>query len=188
MVIIDKEFKKNVGLRLKSLRKLNGLTILGLIDKLQSDYFIDVDEKSIRRYETGEFLPKIDNLICLSDLFSVSIDYLLFGKETSDDNSCTYYDNFKRLNRLIYSLSAKLVENEATGRYYLELWEEEFKLYWERINNFGVEKNYFYEKRDELPVFTLKDLDNLFIDFIKYKEQLTPTKERFDKFLSNQEI
>ena len=187
-MVINEEFKLNVGIRLNELRKKNKLTINELIEKLQNEYYIDIDEKSIRRYEKGEFLPKIDNLICLAEIFNTSLDYIIYGRETSDDNSFTYYDNFKRLNRLIYSLSVNFVKDDATGKCYLELWEDESKLYWERLNTFGKNDNYKFEKRNRLSKFSLKELDVLIEDFADYKEQLLPTKARFDAWLENQGI
>ena len=187
-MVINEEFKLKVGIRLNELRKKNKLTINELIEKLQNEYYIDIDEKSIRRYEKGEFLPKIDNLICLAEIFNTSLDYIIYGRETSDDNSFTYYDNFKRLNRLIYSLSVNFVKDDATGKCYLELWEDESKLYWERLNTFGKNDNYKFEKRNELSKFSLKELDVLIEDFADYKEQLLPTKARFDAWLENQGI
>lgn len=188
MLILDEKYKATVGERLKQLRKTNNYTINALLEKMQNEYYIEIDEKSIRRYEKGEFLPKIDNLICLAEIFNTSLDYIIYGKETSDDNSFTYYDNFKRLNRLLYSLSVNFVKNNETGKCYLELWEDEFKVYWERINTFGVNNNYFFEKRLENPYFSVKDLDKLVEDFSKYEEQLLPTKERFDSFITSQGI
>lgn len=188
MITIDDNFKQAVGARLKNLRKKHNLTIDNLVDKLQNNYYIDIDEKSIRRYEKGDFLPKIDNLICFAELFNTSLDYIVLGKEMSDDNSFTYYDNFKRLNRLIYSLSVNFVKNETTGKCYLDLWEDESKLYWERLNSFGINDNYKFEKRHEKPKFSLKELDLIIEDFADYKEQLLPTKERFDAWLKSQGI
>ena len=187
-MVINEEFKLKVGIRLKELRNKNKLTINELIEKLQNEYYIDIDEKSIRRYEKGEFLPKIDNLICLAEIFNTSLDYIIYGRETSDDNSFTYYDNFKRLNRLIYSLSVNFVKDDATGKCYLELWEDESKLYWERLNTFGKNDNYKFEKRNRLSKFSLKELDVLIEDFADYKEQLLPTKARYDAWLKNQGI
>lgn len=89
----------SVGIRLKELRNKYKLTIDDLLDRLQDEHNVVIDEKSIRRYENGEFLPKIDNLICLSEIFNTTLDYIIYGKETSDDNSFTYYDNFKRLKK-----------------------------------------------------------------------------------------
>ena len=187
-MVINEEFKLKVGIRLKELRNKNKLTINELIEKLQNEYYIDIDEKSIRRYEKGEFLPKIDNLICLAEIFNTSLDYIIYGRETSDDNSFTWYDNFKRLNRLIYSLSVNFVKDNDTGKCYLELWEDESKLYWERLNTFGKNDNYKFEKRNELSKFSLKELDVLIEDFADYKEQLLPTKARYDAWLKNQGI
>ena len=187
-MIINEEFKSKVGKRLKDLRIKNKLTIDDLLEKLQIDHCIAIDEKSIRRYEKGEFLPKIDNLICLAEIFNTTLDYIIYGKETSDDNSFTYYDNFKRLNRLIYSLSVNFLKDESTGKCYLELWEEESKIYWERLNTFAINDDYNFEKRNAIPKFSLKELDLLIEDFAEYKEQLLPTKERFDVFLESQGI
>lgn len=183
MITIDENLKKEVGARLRSLRVSNKLSIDALIDKLQNEYYLDIDEKTIRRYEKGEFLPKIDNLICFAELFNSSLDYIIYGKETSNDNSFTYYDNFKRLNRLIYSLSVNFVKDNKTGKCYLELWEDEFKVYWERLNSFGVSENYLFEKRNANPVFDVKKLDDLFDDFKIYTEQLSPTLNRYNKML-----
>ena len=187
-MVINEDFKKRVGARLKELRNKNNLTISILLEKLQNEYYIDIDEKSIRRYEKGEFLPKLDNLICLSEIFNTTLDYIIYGKETSDDNSFTYYDNFKRLNRLIYSLAVNFVRNNSTGKCYLELWEDESKLYWERLNTYGSNDNYKFEKRNEPPKISLKELDLLIEDFAEYKEQLLPTKERYDSYLESQGI
>ena len=187
-MIINEEFKLSVGKRLKELRNKNKLTIGDLVEKLQNEHYIDIDEKSIRRYEKGEFLPKIDNLICLAEIFKTTLDYIIYGKETSDDNSFTYYDNFKRLNRLIYSLAVNFLKDEKTGKCYLELWEDEAKLYWERLNNFGINDNYKFEKRNATPKFSLNELDLLIEDFAEYDEQLLPTKKRFDAWIKSQGI
>ena len=102
MITIDETFKKSIGNRLKELRKQKAYTVDTLVGKCNKLY-IDIDEKTIRRYEKGEFIPKIDNLIAFSEIYGVSLDYLIFGNETSDDNSYRWKDNLKRLNRLIFS-------------------------------------------------------------------------------------
>ena len=62
MTIINDDFKKNVGKRLQELREQKGLTIKDVVELLSRDYYCGIDEKSIRRYEKGEFLPKIDKI------------------------------------------------------------------------------------------------------------------------------
>jgi hypothetical protein len=89
---------------------------------------------------------------------------------------------------LIFSLSVNFVKDNATGKCYLELWEDEAKLYWERLSNYGVNDNYNFEKRNALPEISLKELDLLFEDFLEYKEQLLPTKERFNAWLKSQGV
>ena len=43
-MIINEEFKVNVGKRLKELRNKNKLTIDDLVEKLQNEHYIDIDE------------------------------------------------------------------------------------------------------------------------------------------------
>ena len=174
MAIIDETFTKDLGERLKELREKLGLTQEGLAEKVK------VDVLTVSRWERGETLPKVDNIVYLSDFFGVTTDYILYGKETSDDNSFTWYDNFKRLNRLIYSMSAHITEDNNIVR--IEFWEDEAKVYYEKVKSFSLEKNYKFENRDEKADFSIDDLDNLFCDYKKYTEQLVPVapKRVFD--------
>ncbi|MBO5040021.1 MAG: helix-turn-helix transcriptional regulator [Clostridia bacterium] len=158
-----------------------------LVEILSNEYLVDIDKKSIQRYENGEFLPKIDNLIALAEFFDSTLDYIVYGKETSDDNSFTYYDAFKRLNRLIFSLSIDLVKDND-GKIYIQLCDEEAKVYWERINTYGAGKNYSFDVRNGDPTINVKDMDELFSDFTKYKEQLLPNMDRFVKLLKTRGI
>ena len=186
MMIIDEEFSKNLGKRLRELRNKSKLSIEKVVDAFFARN-VDINEKTIRRNESGENIPSVDNLLCYADIYETSLDYIVAGKETSDDNSTTWYDNFKRLNRLVYSLAVGFYKH-ADGRCFLELWDEEAKVYFERINNFGVSKNYMFEVRGEGPMFTIKELDNLIEDFSQYKEQLQPNLERYNKMLLNMGI
>ena len=186
MIVINDEFKTGVGKRLRKLREGQELTINEVVERLSNNYFLDVDEKSIRRYEKGEFLPKIDNLICLAELYDTTLDYIVYGKETSDDNSFTWYDTFKRLNRLIYPLTLGFGKDSEDGKIYLELWDDEAKVYYDRIQSFGVDKNYMYVHKGIDPNYKVKEMDALFEDFKNYKEQLTPNKERQFKYLKSQ--
>ena len=51
MLTIDENFKINVGVRLKQLRENKHYTINKLLEIMQNDYYVEIDEKSIRRYE-----------------------------------------------------------------------------------------------------------------------------------------
>lgn len=41
----------------------------------------NVSRQAVTKWENNEGIPKIDNLIELADIFNVSLDYLLRGKE-----------------------------------------------------------------------------------------------------------
>ena len=183
-MIINEEFKKSVGTRLKELRNKNKLTISDLLEKLQNEHYIDFDEKSIRRYEKGDFLPKIDNLICLAELYDTTLDYIVYGKETSDDNSFTWYDNFKRLNRLLYTMQVKMLrDREKVSDVYLKLLDDEAKEWFGIIVRYiENRKNMFTLKGLEKEI-AVKDLDALFKEFKKDRTQLLPIEEKVRRSL-----
>lgn len=64
--------------KLISLRKKTGLSQEELADRL------GVSRQAISRWELGSTLPDAPNLLKLSDLFGVSIDYLLRDGEESE--------------------------------------------------------------------------------------------------------
>ena len=168
---------KEIGKRLRALREKHGLTRDKLVEKIEVKCYSAISTTSIQRYEDGEILPKIDNLICFAEFFDTTLDYIIFGKETSNDNSFTYYDNFKRINRLIYSLSAYLAKDDS-GKCHLIFWEEEFNRLYERLDNFAGDDDYDFLKRGKDTKMSLETLDSLIEDFREDKEQLLPTPER----------
>ena len=179
MIVVNDEFKTGVGKRLRKLREGQELTINEVVERLSNNYFLDVDEKSIRRYEKGEFLPKIDNLICLAELYDTTLDYIVYGKETSDDNSFTWYDNFKRLNRLLYTMQVQMLrDGEKVSDVYLKLLDGEAKEWFGRIERYiENRKNMFTHKGLEKEI-AVKDLDALFKEFKKDPTQLLPIDEK----------
>lgn len=61
--------------KLVSLRKAKGLSQMKLAEKM------NVSRQAISRWETGAAIPSSENLKYLSDLYSVSLDYLLSDRE-----------------------------------------------------------------------------------------------------------
>mgnify|MGYP002524712835 CR=1 FL=1 len=188
MTIIDEKFKKEFGSRLQALRKNKNLTIDKFVETLSNEFHLDMDEKSVRRYECGEYLPKIDNLIAISEYFGVSLDFLIYGKQTSDDNSYTWQDTFKRLNRLIFSaVLIPWMENNKNspfyGKYYFTSYDEEVSVYMERLLSFTKDKNYNFEVRRKSPFFDIQDYDHLIGDFGEYTDDLRPSPKRMDDVL-----
>ena len=67
----------NFSEKLLTLRKANELTQEQLAEKL------DVSRQSISKWESGQGNPEIDNVIKLTEIYDVSADYILLGKESS---------------------------------------------------------------------------------------------------------
>jgi transcriptional regulator with XRE-family HTH domain len=179
MIVVNDEFKTGVGKRLRKLREGQELTINEVVERLSNNYFLDVDEKSIRRYEKGKFLPKIDNLICLAELYDTTLDYIVYGKETSDDNSFTWYDNFKRLNRLLYTMQVQMLrDGEKVSDVYLKLLDGEAKEWFSRIERFIESKRLMATRNERGEITGVMELDALFEDFAKDHTQLLPIEER----------
>lgn len=68
---METETARNLPAKLVSLRKQKGITQMELAEKL------NVSRQAISRWEVGLAVPTTDNLKVLSELYGVSINYLL---------------------------------------------------------------------------------------------------------------
>lgn len=68
----------NLQDKLVQLRKKNGLSQLELAEAL------DVSRQAISKWELGTAIPTLENLVSLSKLYGVSVDYLVNDEATSD--------------------------------------------------------------------------------------------------------
>ena len=64
----------SLGKTIAKLRKKNGMTQLQLASR------INVSDKTVSKWENGNGFPEISILPVLSDVFGVTIDYLLKGE------------------------------------------------------------------------------------------------------------
>lgn len=71
---------QKVGRFLKELRKENNMTQEQLGER------IGVTNKTISRWETGNYMPPVENLKLLSDIYQVSINEILAGERLAQDN------------------------------------------------------------------------------------------------------
>lgn len=62
--------------KLFELRKKTGMTQNDLAEKL------NVSRQAVSRWEIGTAMPDVDNLVAMSELFGVSLDYLLKDDQT----------------------------------------------------------------------------------------------------------
>ena len=72
-VMQNEEIRKEFGTRLKALRKQKSWTQKELANQLGIRF------SQLNKYECGMHIPPIEKLIQLSDLFGVTLDYLVMG-------------------------------------------------------------------------------------------------------------
>ena len=70
---------KKIGIFLKALRNEKGMTQEQLGEK------IGVSNKTISRWETGKYMPPVECLNMLSDIYNISINEILGGERASGD-------------------------------------------------------------------------------------------------------
>lgn len=69
--------------RLYELRKQKGLSQEELANRL------NVSRQTVSKWEVGDSAPDMEKLIAISDLFEISLDELVMGKEVADKNEWT---------------------------------------------------------------------------------------------------
>lgn len=68
----------NLQDKLVQLRKKNGMSQLELAEAL------NVSRQAISKWELGTAIPALENLVSISKLYGVSVDYLVNDEATSD--------------------------------------------------------------------------------------------------------
>ena len=72
--------RNKIGVFLKQLRKENGMTQEQLGEK------VGVSNKTVSRWETGNYMPPVECLNILSDIYNISINEILAGERVSSEN------------------------------------------------------------------------------------------------------
>ena len=120
------------GNYLYSLRKSKGMTQQEIADKL------DVTNKDVSKWETGEAFPETAQLVPLSDIFGVTVDDLLRGRaepsleaqqkpeSTNEEHQSNHFEKNKKLRSVKRMINATILLL-ATASYILlgfvcELW------------------------------------------------------------------
>lgn len=92
--------KKAIGLRIKTIRKQNGLTM-----KEFGKLIGDAAQSLVTRWENGTSIPNNERIKKIAEIGNVSVSYLLYGKTTFDDLSDE--DKARILAEQIESLSSR---------------------------------------------------------------------------------
>lgn len=115
----DNEIRKAFGNRIKRLRKQKKWTQKELAAKL------DIGFSQFNKYECGLHIPPVEKLIQLSELFDISLDYLLTGDRSEDKplHNIRLLERFRELENfktddqeaIIAILDAMIVKNKVEG-------------------------------------------------------------------------
>lgn len=91
---------KEVGLRIKKLRKRRNMTQTQLAERL-----CYATERQLQRIENGEAVCPVDRMVELAEILDTTTDYLLRGKEVeSKKNSERYFRISDAVNVIIVEL------------------------------------------------------------------------------------
>ncbi len=92
---------QKIGEFLKELRKQNNMTQEQLGER------VGVTNKTISRWETGKYMPPIECLKLLSDIYQISINEILTGEKLNEENYKEAAEN---------NIALTLKEIEAKGK------------------------------------------------------------------------
>lgn len=79
--------------RLYQLRKQKGMSQEELASRL------NVSRQTVSKWEVGDSTPDMEKLVAISDLFEVSLDQLVMGKESVMNENVLTMENKKRMKR-----------------------------------------------------------------------------------------
>ena len=118
------EKKHSIGKTIAALRKLKGLTQIELAEKLQ------VSDKAISKWEKDSGAPSVEFFPALAEVFEVSIDYIMTGKETEPEiitmskiELCAKNDDPKILEKISYDSAHIKDEDGRSLMYYIKKYE-----------------------------------------------------------------
>jgi transcriptional regulator with XRE-family HTH domain len=82
--------------KLTQLRKEKSLTQMELAEE------INVSRQAISKWEIGKTVPSMENLICLSKLYDVPLDYLINERDKQKTDGASTKENVKQIRHLRY--------------------------------------------------------------------------------------
>ena len=103
-----------IGKFIAELRKEQGLT------QEQFGKKLGVTNKTVSRWETGSYLPSVDALLCMSEMFSISINEILSGERLNKEE---YQKRAEENIKSVLSVSAFTLKERC--EYFEKKWKKE---------------------------------------------------------------
>ena len=88
------------GKRIQHLRKVKGMTQEELAIKL------NISDRYLRSLERGEYTPSVDLFVEIVEFFNTTLDHLIMGKSTSEQEELLRKKICTKLHRIARSLDA----------------------------------------------------------------------------------
>ena len=178
---------KNISKNLRGLREEHDLTQEQLIQEIGEEY---LSLRSYKSYEKGSLtkVPLLEKLILLADYYHVSLDYLVFNKPSTYDDSNTKGDCLKRLTNLIYTnvlfpVKEEDIKSQYYGKYLFLAYEPEVQVFMRSFEAICADHNYQFEYLNQNPFKGRKTWDKAFRNMKNLNDDWSPTKQRYDSLL-----
>lgn len=189
----NRTINRVIGQRLKRAREDAKLTQSEAAEIMSNHYNCNMDERTIRRYEVGDNSVSIENLLNFADLYNKTLDYLVYGHNTTNDDSIRWEDMLKRLNRLINTgvlIPQKISDTNSNlnGKYQFIALDPETNVYLDQIHAICAIDNYHFNKGEYKYDKLSKDCDDAISKVVDKTENVPLTMERIiNFFLMNKE-
>jgi len=178
------DLSNTIAKNLKKLRKERKITQAKVVDIIGEH---NLSLRTYKDYEAGKTMPDIDKMVMLADFYGCSLDFLIKGKETMFNDSFTWIDTFKRLNRLIYPLAAipKRITDESNpycGKYMMLIIDKETNEYLAALDS-KIGLNNLMNERGIMPILTIEAYDKVCKQFSFLKGDLRISDSRLAKYV-----
>ncbi len=102
-----------IGKKIEEKRKQLGMTQSDLAEKLF------VTRQAVSKWEMGKSIPSMDIFVSMTQLFEVSIDYLVDGSELKDNDYATMFMQYPRESVIYHFLQSKDLNTHIKHIFYL---------------------------------------------------------------------
>lgn len=148
------KLSKQIGKRLLLLRKKKNISQTKLIESIGGETKLSL--RSYIDYEKGKRVMDLEKLILLAEYHSVSLDYLVYGKNIVDLDEYSWKSSLMMLSRLISSyviIPMKISDKEHPycGKYSMFVPDTETCKYLDLCGNAVETDNYLFKRLNGYP-------------------------------------
>ncbi|HFI0794087.1 TPA: helix-turn-helix domain-containing protein [Streptococcus suis] len=124
--------------QIRALRTAKNLSQDGLAEKLY------ISRQAVSKWENGEATPDIDKLVQLAEIFDVSLDYLILGKEPENNIKATgAYQTAEKKNGYLAIYCWLLVDSALYFGIFILVSTSYFAIYFWMIQSLLIRKLFF---------------------------------------------